>query len=432
MQNPNSAKLASQTARKTAPTSKIVLIIFGVLLVGYIINAIDRTAFPVFITDVRREYGFGLSGAGLISTVSYLGVGLTGFPAGYLVGKLSRKHLFNFGLLLFSAATILTVISVAYWDMLIYRILTGVGESLQLTALFTIAGVLFSRYRGAAVGAVNTSFAIGSFIGPYVGGVLLASYNSWRVPMVVFGIIGLVAFAGTLLIPARITDRQIKRDEPAGTVGGAPIARNRNTYLLIPATALGGLVTFGFLGMYPTFLQEQLGYSAKTAGLLLSLSGIGALASLFGGFIGDRLNPRNVLVGAYLGTAVVGVFIFAGPTDAVSQGILSFAMGVVFSGVVYVSLASCMVKSVRQHLAGTASGIFMTSMYVPAAFAGYLIGSMASSWRWSTAGIIQISVFSVIGAILGAFLKPHQFSRPGTAGQLPGPVVRDTQNLPGH
>ena len=69
---------------------------------------------------------------------------------------------------------------------------------------------------------------------------------------------------------------------------------------------------------------------------------------------------------------------------------------------------------------------------VPAAFAGYLIGSMASSWRWSTAGIIQISVFSVIGAILGAFLKPHQFSRPGTAGQLPGPVVRDTQNLPGH
>lgn len=407
-----------KTANTAHPHTKIILGVFGVLLIGYIINAIDRTSFPVFITDIRREYGFNLSDAGLISTVSYLGVGLTGFPVGYLIGRFSRKHMFNVGLLLFSAATILTIYSFSYWDMLIYRILTGVGESLQLTALFTIAGVLFSRYRGAAVGAVNTSFAIGSFIGPYVGGVLLASYNSWRVPMVVFGIVGFIAFVATILLPARITDRKIEHNEPTHTVtGGATTAHNRNTYLLIPATALGGLVTFGFLGMYPTFLQEQLGYSGETAGFLLSLSGIGALASLFGGFLGDRLNPRTVLVGAYLGTAVVGVIMFAGPTDEVSQAILSFAMGVVFSGVVYVNLAGCVVKSVTQRLAGAASGIFMTSMYVPAAFAGFTIGSMASAWSWSTAGIIQISVFSVVGAILCALLKPQTFSRHRTTTQ---------------
>src|SRR5699024_1882159 len=140
-----------------------------------------------------------------------------------------------------------TIFSFTLWDMLIWRILTGIGESLQLTALYTIAGVLFSRYRGTAVGAVNTAFALGSFIGPSAAGALLGTYNNWHVPMVVYAGIGFVVFVGTLFVPASVVDRKHDATDDyhtAGRVtGGATTWRNRNTYLLIPASALGGLVT---------------------------------------------------------------------------------------------------------------------------------------------------------------------------------------------
>lgn len=402
-------------ARHNASTHAL-LAIFVLLLIGYVINAVDRTSFPVFITDVREEYEYSLGTAGLISTVSYLGMGLAGFPAGYLLDRFSRKHIFNLGLLLFSVTTILTVVSFGFWDMLVYRVLSGAGESLQLTALLTIAGVLFSRHRGAAIGAVNTSFALGSFIGPYVGGVLLTVYSSWRVPMVVFGLVGVAAFIVTVIVvPKQLTDRRMASGQAMETSGGAGTLLNRNTMILVPATALGGLVTFGFLGMYPTFLQEELGYSASNAGLLLSIHGIGAVASLIGGVVGDRFDPRVVMVGAYTGTAVIGAIMFAGPSGFLAQAILSFALGVVYSGTVYVNLAGYVIKSVAQSLTGAASGVFITSIYVPAAFAGYTIGAMASAWDWAVAGLVQISAFSALGAVLCLFLVPGHFSRPITA-----------------
>lgn len=390
----------------------VILGIFAVLIIGYVINAIDRTSFPVFISDIMHEYGFGLSDAGFISTISYLGMGLTGFPVGYLLHRYSKKHMFNIGLFIFSAGTLLTIWSVQYWDMTVYRVLSGIGESLQLTALFAIAGVLFSRYRGAAMGAINSAFAIGSFVGPYLGGVMLEASEGWRVPMVVFAMVGFVAFIGTMFLPKRIIDRELHtEDESAKVVGGADSLWNHNTYLLIPATALGGLVTFGFLGMYPTFLREDLGYEALSAGFIFSLSGLGSLASLVGGYLGDWFNMRWVLVLSNVATAVIGFLMFLGPTDPISQGIFSFALGVTFSGVVYVNLVSGFVKSLNQRLSGLASGLFMTSMYVPAAFAGYIIGTMATSWGWAAAGSIQTGAFSVLAAIFCLFLKPERFSR---------------------
>lgn len=407
--NDTTAPSAHQ-AQRTAP---ILLIIFGILLVGYVVNAMDRTSFGVLVPAVRTDYGFSQNEAGLLSTVSNLGLGIAGFPVGYLIVRYSRKHMFNIGIFVFSAATLLTIFSITLWDMLFWRIMTGVGESLQLTALYTIAGVLFSRYRGTAVGAVNTAFALGSFIGPSAAGALLDAYNNWHVPMIVYAGIGFLVFLGTLFVPAKVIDRRPGADDhqERRVVGGATTLRNRNTYLLIPASALGGLVTFAYLGQYPTFLQDHLGYSAGTSGLVEGFAGIGALASLFGGFLGDRLNQRTVLVSSYLGTAIVGIVMFAGPTDVVSQSILSLFMGIIFSGIVYVCLAGGLVKSLDQSLAGIGSGIFMTSLYIPAAFAGYLIAAMASSWGWVTAGVIQVGIFSIVGAILCAFLKPESFSQ---------------------
>src|SRR5678815_6203722 len=80
-----------------------------------------------------------------------------------------------------------------------------------------------------------------------------------------------------------------ERDGPAvmhADDGGAATLVNRNTILLTVMSLFGGLVIYGYLGLYPTFLREGLGYSPTTAGSVMGLYGLGALMSIGGGWIG--------------------------------------------------------------------------------------------------------------------------------------------------
>src|SRR3979411_1900114 len=100
-----------------------------VLVCSYCINAMDRTLFPLMLTDVRREYGFTLPQAGLMSTIFTLGMALAGIPTGYLMSRYSRKMVIQVGIFIFSAATIVTVVAVGFADMLFYRAITRLGRA---------------------------------------------------------------------------------------------------------------------------------------------------------------------------------------------------------------------------------------------------------------------------------------------------------------
>ena len=386
------------------------VVVFGLLLASYVINAMDRQLFPLMAPEVRGQYGFSLAGIGLLSTVFTLGMAVAGAPTGFLLARFSRKAVLQTGIALFSAGTALTVLSRGFADMLMYRAVTGIGEAMQLTVLLAIAANYFAGHRAAALGAVNCSFAIGAIAGPVLGGALLAAYGNWRVPMVVFGALGFVVMA---VIAVSVDPWMTARDGVAAAHadGGAATLGNRNTILLTLMSLLGGLVIYGYLGMYPTFLREGLGYSPSTTGLVVSLYGFGALTSIGGGWIGDRGSPRVVLGTSFVVAAVLGYLLFNGSGAYYWQAMLSFAWGVVVSGMIYVNLAGYHVKAVRRNLAGRASGMFVTSLYLSAAGAGYLMGWIADRAGWADAGTIQISLSSLCAAGLALALRPEQSPR---------------------
>lgn len=383
---------------------------FGVLLVSYVINAMDRQLFPLLAPEVRRDYGFSLTGIGLLSTIFTLGMAAAGLPTGYLLARFSRKAVLQVGIAIFSAGTVLTVMSTGFSDMLTYRAATGVGEAMQLTVLLAIAANYFTRYRAAAVGSVNFSFAVGAMIGPVLGGVLLGAYRSWRVPMVLFGLLGFLAIALiALVVPPWFSETQCDSHDRVG-LRGASTLLNRNTVLLTFMSLIGGLVIYGYLGMYPTFLRESLNYSPTTAGTVMGAFGLGALGSIAGGWLGDRFSPRFVLGAAFLCAAEIGYLLFHGPRAFVVQLLLSFAWGLVVSGTIYVNLAGYHVKAVRNGLANHASGTFVASLYGSATVAGYLMGWIAGHAGWVRAGEIQFFLLSLVGGGLALALRPDQMS----------------------
>ena len=385
----------------------------AILLGSYVINAMDRQLFPLILPEVRREYGFALPEAGLMSTVFTLGMALAGLPTGYLMSRYSRKAVTQIGTFIFSAATLITVLAAGFADMLFYRALTGIGEAMQLTALLAIVSSYFARYRAAAVGSVNFCFGAGAIIGPILGAAMLSAYGTWRAPMIGFGVFGFVAMAlVALLVRRSVSEVQLSPDsEAARVIGGAQTLRNRNTVLLVMLSCIAGLAVYGFLGMYPTYLREELGFTPAETGRVMSIFGLGALASIGGGFLGDRFPMRPVLAGSFLAAAVIGWLLFNGPASFAAQAALAFAWGVTASGSIYVNVAACHVKAVSGELGGRASGVFVTSFYTAASIAGYTIGWLATTFGWPVAGTMQLSVICIAGTILASALRPETMAR---------------------
>lgn len=381
---------------------------YCVVLISYSLNAADRQLFPLLLHDVRQTYGFSLSQSGLLSTIFTLGLATAGLPTGYLLTRLSRKSALTLGIAVFSTGTALTVLSGGFADMLVYLAATGIGEAMQFTSIIAIATNYFYRNRAAAIGSINLCFGIGAFSGPILASLLLSSSRNWHTPMIIFGLLGYGMIAVILLtVRPWFSETRIAGGVQSG-LGGATTLLNFNSIILTVLSMMAGLTLYGFTGLYPTFLRERLHYTPKQAGMVTACYGVGALVSIAGGWLGDRLSPRVVLSGAFFGIAAFGYLCFHGTGSLLRQALLTSAFGAVGSGIVFVNLAGYQVKAMRRDLASRASGMFVTSFYAAASLAGYFMGGIVSHSEWSTAATIQISVLACVAACLALTLRPSE------------------------
>ncbi|WP_181448759.1 MFS transporter [Nonomuraea aridisoli] len=394
-------------------TTTVALISLVVLAGSYVVNAMDRQVFSVLVPHIREEFGFTLGQGGLLATIFTLGIGIAGLPTGYLLDRLSRKAVMLLGIVIYSAFTVLTAASVSFFDMFAYRALSGVGEAMQNAALFSAVGAYFFANRALALGALNFAYGVGSFFGPLFGAHMTTATDEWRTPFWVYGGIG---FGFVLIILVGISkkfteQRDGAREETPRSYDHVPAALfNKNLLLLAVTAVVVGLAMYGYLGLYPTYLQEELGLSTADAGLAVSMFGIGALVGLPAGWLGDRLNQRNVMIVSLLAGSVVGWLLFNGPTTAGWQIFLSFAEGAIASGFLFVNIYSSMQRAVRPALIGRASGMYVASFYIPAAIAGYLFSALVESTGWGGAGLWQLAVLPLAGVVALLFVDVSKFS----------------------
>jgi DHA1 family inner membrane transport protein len=405
--NLSAAQPISATSEKASTARGVAIAMYCTLLLSYVLMAADRYLFPVLAVDIRRDFHFTLANTGLLTTIFTLGLGIGGLPTGYLLSHYSRKLVMLLGISIFSAGTALTTIAQGFWGMLVCLAVMGIGMAMLATSMFALAAAYFAKYKAAAIGSVNFCYGIGGFLGPIVATALLGAYGAWHAPMLAFGAFGfLLVFIIALTVRPWFSETQTvsaKRDDTRGAVS----LMNRNSILLTLLNIIHGLSMYAFLGMYALFLRESLHYTPKAAGFVVSFFGVGALTSIAGGWIGDKLSPRVVLCGAYLGIAVLGYLFFLPSPSALTREILTFIYGVVGSAVLYVNLAGYHVKAVRGSLASRGSGLFVTTLYAASAFAGYAFGALVARSSWMTAAEIQISLLCLVGAVLSLAIKPE-------------------------
>ena len=390
----------------------VVVIGFAVLALSFMVNAMDRQVFPPLLPTITKEFGFSLQAGGLLATIFTLGMAIAGIPSGYLVDRFSRKTVLLVSIVIYSLGTLATTLATSWGDMALYRVISGLGEGVQAAALFAAVGAFFHRRRGLALGAVGVAFGLGVILGPLLGVRLATTFGNWRAPFIAFGLAGIaIAVIALFAVSRRMTEHGLGGAAVTGTYDHMPAgAYNHNSIALAVGSALGGVVLYGFLGLYPTFLVSQLHLSTPQSALALSFVGFGGLAGLIGGWIGDRFNQRNLLIGALVAMAVVGVLIYQVQASLGWQCVFAFLMGVFGTGVLFPNANSAIQRAVRPNQVGRAAGLFVTSYYGSAALSGLLFGALVAGIGWRGAGLVQVTVLSLVAAVVLVAVRPAQFN----------------------
>jgi EmrB/QacA subfamily drug resistance transporter len=162
--------------------------------------------------------------------------------AGRLGDILGRRRLLLAGLFLFTVASILCGAAPSLWLMIAARAVQGIGAAILMALAMALAGEIVGRAKtGSAMGLLGTMSAIGTALGPSLGGILIAG-PGWPAIFLINAPLGGVAFV--------LAYRHLPRDSRAPGVNGAGFD-NRGTLLLaltLAAYALAMTIGRGSFG----------------------------------------------------------------------------------------------------------------------------------------------------------------------------------------
>ncbi|GAA1219133.1 MFS transporter [Pseudonocardia alaniniphila] len=402
MARPTGGVDATSTSGPSRRTSAAAIAVgFTALCLSYMLNAMDRQVFYPLLPEIREEFAFSLDQAGLLATGFTLGLALTGLPAGYLLDRLSRRMIVVISVVVYSLGTIAIPFAAGFADMAVYRLLSGVGEGVQATAIYAIIGAYFFHRRAFAAGFIGLAFGLGVFLGPLIGQSLAIAGGSWRSPFLIFGAAGLVMAVVLLVtVPRAMSEAVAGRDNTADTanydhVPASPY--NRNALALAAASAVSGLVFYGFLGLYPTFLREELEFGAGQAALASALVGFGAMMALPVGWLADRVDQRLLLAVGFVGSSLTALAAYQLAEGAAAQYVLAFLMGTFASGVLFTNCTTALQRAVRPEHVGRGAGLFMLAYYVAAAVSGLIFARLVAGMGWQGAGLVQLTLLPLVG-----------------------------------
>jgi MFS transporter, Spinster family, sphingosine-1-phosphate transporter len=324
-----------------------------------LLNYVDRSVLFAVQPLVQAEFHLSKAQLGYL-TSAFLGFYMIAAPfTGPLADRYSRRKIIFLGAVFWSGLTLLTAVTHSYRELLLRHTLVGIGEATFVTIAPTFVADLFPEdKRGSILGIFYLAIPVGTALGYLLGG-KLGTDHGWRFPFYIAAVPGFLFAVAMLFVPEpeRGLFDSIQESAKRGTIRG--LARNSAFWT---ATLGMAAMTFALGGVQvwmPTFLIEARGFTLESAnwifGAIVVVDGI--VASLLGGWLGDRLLRRTkasyYLVSAAsmgLGVPVMIVALFSrGPVMLPAIGLAAFLLLLNTS-----PLNAALINSVGAHIRATA------------------------------------------------------------------------------
>lgn len=436
-----------------------------VYVAAMLLNSLDTTLLNVVLPTLAREFDTTTASVDWVVTGYLLSLAVWIPASGWIGDRFGTKRVFLFALVVFTVARALCGTSTNLPELVVFRVLQGVGGGMLTPVGFAMLMRAFPpEQRAAASKILIIPTAMGPATGPIIGG-FLTDALSWRWVFFVNAPIGLAAFLfGLVFLEESREEEPGTFDLPGFVLSGGGLALllyalsqgPQKGWTAVPvllsaavgAVAFAGLAvvelkkrvpmldfrllgdrmfrtamltstfsTGAFLGLLfvmPLFLQEVRGISAFQSGLTTFPEAVGVMAfSQLSGRLYPRVGPRRLMVGGLLCMAALMSTLTRLDVDTnlwVVRGMM-FLMGSSMSFVFIPMQASAMAR-IPPAQTGRASAIYNTQRQMASAlgvavFATILTALLPGDGRLGVeAGDIagQVSAFHAVfvtGACLG-------------------------------
>ena len=155
-------------------------------------NYADRQAINSVLPLLQKELGLSMVQLGLLGSAFAWVYGMSGFFAGFVVDRMSRKKAILGGLYAWSIICMSTAFSQGFRALFILRGAEGLGETIYYPASMSMVSDYHTKQtRSRAMGIHQTSVYAGTIAGGFFAG-LIGQHYGWRWSFIVFGGLGIL------------------------------------------------------------------------------------------------------------------------------------------------------------------------------------------------------------------------------------------------
>jgi SHS family lactate transporter-like MFS transporter len=199
----------------------------------------------------------------------------------------------------YSVIEVLSGLAPNYAVFLVLRMLFGIGMGGEWGVGASLAmESVPAKWRGVLSGLLQEGYALGFLLAAVVYYTVFPHWG-WR-PMFFIG--GAPALL-TLFIRAKVKESEAwHRSRTNWPAYRRAIFRHRRLFLyMVLLMTMMSFISHGTQDLYPTFLQKELKFDARTTAMVTIISMIGALCGgIFFGLVSDRVGRRRAMVTAVL------------------------------------------------------------------------------------------------------------------------------------
>jgi MFS family permease len=274
-----------------------------------ILNYVDRGVLFGVQPLIQKEFPRSDRDYGLLTFAFFIAYMVAAPCVGWMGDRFSRKKIMAVGILIWSGFTLLTWVTHTFGELMFRHTIVGIGEASYAAIAPTLIADSFPiERRGRMLSIFFLGLPLGNALGLILGGVA-GQHWGWRVPFMIAGVPGFVLAIVLWFLP----------EPPRGLSEGEDSSPARSTVLglakngaFLTATLGMAMYTFaagGLLQWIPTFLWRVRHVPLDRAGLIFGgMAGFnGIVATLIGGWIGDRLLKRYF--GAYYTFPGIAMFV---------------------------------------------------------------------------------------------------------------------------
>ncbi|RYE01271.1 MAG: MFS transporter [Sphingomonadales bacterium] len=287
-------------------------LVLGMLCFVYVLNFLDRQLVSILAKPIQDALQISDSQLGRITglyfALFYCSIAI---PVGWLADRTNRVKVLSVACALWSAATAACGMVNSYGQLVVARMMVGVGEAGGVPPSYAIISDYFPREkRGTAMAIFNLGPPLGSALGVALGASLAAAFN-WRIPFYVIGAIGVVTAIIVYFVIAE-PERGAQDEAALETTPEAPgpgffatiAGFFANPILLMASLASGAanFITYGISNFATLFLMREKGMHLEEVAIYYALVvGIGMSAGIYvSGRLIDSFSARSKAAHAFI------------------------------------------------------------------------------------------------------------------------------------